>query len=34
MTSIATVTPTDLPELVPLMEAYCRFYETAPGAGR
>ena len=32
MTSIAAVTPADLPELVPLMEAYCRFYETAPGA--
>jgi ribosomal protein S18 acetylase RimI-like enzyme len=30
MTSIARVTAADLSELVPLMEAYCRFYETAP----
>lgn len=30
MTSIATVTAGDLAEVVPLMQAYCRFYETAP----
>lgn len=31
MTSIRRVAATDLPELVALMEAYCAFYETAPG---
>ena len=32
MTDIARVTRTDLSELVPLMQAYCAFYDTAPGA--
>lgn len=32
MTRIATATAADLAELVPLMEAYCRFYEVDPGA--
>jgi GNAT superfamily N-acetyltransferase len=36
MTSLATslrpVIALDLPDLVPLMEQYCAFYETAPGA--
>ncbi len=32
MTTIAQVRAADLSELVPLMEAYCRFYQTAPGA--
>ena len=31
VTTIERVTATELSELVPLMEAYCRFYETAPG---
>ncbi len=31
-TSISPVTAPDLPDLVPLMEQYCAFYETAPGA--
>lgn len=30
MANVATVTETDLPELLPLMRAYCDFYETAP----
>jgi len=30
-TTITAVTERDLPELVPLMEAYCSFYATAPG---
>jgi GNAT superfamily N-acetyltransferase len=32
MTRIAPVTPADLPDLVPLMQEYCAFYRTAPGA--
>ncbi len=31
VTNIERVSAADLSELVPLMEAYCRFYETAPG---
>ena len=30
--AIRAVEPADLSELVPLMEAYCGFYDTAPGA--
>jgi GNAT superfamily N-acetyltransferase len=30
MSEIATVTEADLPELLPLMRAYCDFYEVAP----
>jgi len=30
--AIRPVEPADLSELVPLMEAYCGFYDTAPGA--
>lgn len=30
---IATVTAADLPDLLPLMHAYCDFYDVAPGDG-
>jgi GNAT superfamily N-acetyltransferase len=30
MTSVATVTEADLPELLPLMRAYCDFYRSDP----
>ena len=30
---IATVTAADLPDLLPLMRAYCDFYDVAPGDG-
>jgi GNAT superfamily N-acetyltransferase len=30
MTTIATVTDADLPELLPLMRGYCEFYEVDP----
>lgn len=32
MTRIAPVTTADLPDLVPLMQQYCAFYETAPSS--
>jgi GNAT superfamily N-acetyltransferase len=30
MTSVATVTEADLPELLPLLRGYCDFYEVSP----